>query len=122
MMDDVFALNDPMEHGKRQTGRTTRMMEAAKEACAKGKAVVVVFKDEHHAKIWREQYKDVPGLSVIPMRVTMPELDWKQLKFVKGPYANHETFLDHDVIFVYHKELFRAWAQYDQKPEVKQAA
>lgn len=121
-MDDVFALNGPLEHGKRQTGRTTRMMEYAKSVCAAGNPVVVIFKDENDASVWRKKYEDVPGLSVIPMKRNMPELDWEQLKIVKGPYAYHKTLLDHDAIFGRFKAVLAAWSQYDQKPEVKQAA
>jgi hypothetical protein len=103
---------DPMEF-KRQSGRTTRMMEAAKAVARTGKAVVVVFKDERDAGYWRVKYANVAGMSVIPMKVKMPELDWSQLKIVSGPYANHQTFLDHDTIFAYNKDVLKAWHQYD---------
>lgn len=104
---------DPLEYS-RQTGRTTNMMEAAKAVAESGKPVVVIFKDEISAAVWRQKYKDVRGMSVIPMSVRMPEFDWKQLKITDGPYAFHETFVDHDVIFAYHKDLFKAYHKYDR--------
>jgi hypothetical protein len=112
--EEMASLNiDPIEYS-RQSGRTHRMMEAAKALCEKGKPVVVIFKDEMLAKLWRAKYKDVNGLSVIPMSVNMPDLDWKQLKMVSGPYAFHQTFLDHDTIFSYQKELIREYHKYDR--------
>lgn len=103
---------DPIEYN-RQTGRTTRMMEAAKGIAIQGAPVVVIFMDERSAGIWRQKYKDVKGMTVIPMSVNMPELDWKKLKITDGPYAYHQTFIDHDVLFVYNKELFKAYCRYD---------
>lgn len=104
---------DPLEYA-RQTGRSYNMMEAAKAVCSAGKPVVAIFKDEHSAAQWRVKYQDVPGLTVIPMKRDMSELDWTRLKIVKGPYAHHELFLDHDVIWSYHKELFAAYHKYDR--------
>jgi hypothetical protein len=104
---------DPFEF-KRQTGRTTRMMEAAKAVAESGKPVVVVFRDDHQAKYWREKYSNVAGMSIIHMRMSTPELDWAQMKFVTGPYAYHKTFLDHDVIYCWNKELFKAYVEYDR--------
>ena len=99
---------------KRLTGRTTRMMEAAKAMAESGKPVVVVFKDEHNAKFWRDKYDNVPGLSVVPMKVKMPELDWESMKFSAGPYAHHKTFIDHDVIYLWNRHLFDAYCEYDR--------
>lgn len=104
---------DPLEYS-RQTGRTTRMMKEAAAVAESGKSVVVVFKDEMAAKHWRAKYADVNGLSVIPMKARMPELDWKEQRIIAGPYAFHQTFIDHDVIYLYHKELFKAYHQYDR--------
>lgn len=104
---------DPLEYN-RQTGRTFRMMEMVKAVSVQGQPVVVVFNNEQVAKHYRDKYPHLKGVTMIAMKIHMPELDWASMKFVTGPYAFHKTFIDHDVIYVYHKELFKAYHHYDR--------
>jgi hypothetical protein len=112
--EEMASLNiDPIEYS-RQSGRTHRMMEAAKVSCERGKPTVVIFKDEKSAEVWRRKYKDIAGLSIIPMSQPMPHLDWIQSKMTGGPYAFHQTFIDHDTFFAYQKEIIRGYHRYDR--------
>lgn len=106
---------------QRQTGRTTRMFEQAVESAKSGKPTVVYMKDVHSVRIWLEKMGDIPGLSIEPMRVRMPDMDWSQLKIVSGPFANHEQFFDHDVIYCQFRHVLLAWMQYDAVPEKETA-
>jgi hypothetical protein len=108
-MSAIF--KDP-DHLKRQTGRSTRMMLEAATAATKGEKVVVLFKDELTAKYWRDRFGRIPGMSIEPMKVHMPELDLGKMRLV-GDRATHTLFVDHDILYLENKDLFRAWMKYD---------
>jgi len=102
----------PIEHN-RQTGRTTRMMLAAANHVSAGAKADVLFKDEMSAKRWRDRFGHIPNLTIRGMhRSELHSIDWKdwaETRLINGV----ETFVDHDVLFIMHKEIFKAYAQYD---------
>lgn len=103
----------------RQCGRTSRMIADAIQTAKQGHAVVIVTKDVHMERWVREKLGRVTGISVTHYNPRKPELlDWDNLQAM-GEYANHKTFIDHDVIYFNNLHLFRAASQYDPKIEVK---
>lgn len=105
-------MQHPMEY-KRQTGRTTRMIQEAIAVASQGKTVVVLMKDEHQAKLWRSVAGGVQGIEIICMRLRMPEFDWKTLTFTAGPHIKKKLLIDHDVFEAYQRDMLKAWTQYD---------
>jgi len=103
----------PLEYA-RLTGRTTNMLNAAKAVAESGRPVVVIFKDMRTVESWQRKFGSIKNMSLIPMKVKMPELDWNQLKITEGIHKHSQTFIDHDVIYLYHKDLFKAYHAYDR--------
>lgn len=101
-----------MDYYKRQTGRTTRMFEAAKALAESGKPVTVLMKDERSADCWRERGWEVPGLEIISMNARESRVDWYAFKMTDHR-ANNELFIDHDVLYIQFKDALKAFTQYD---------
>jgi hypothetical protein len=114
--------NDPMDYFKRQSGRTTRMFEAAVAAAKaqsvlpEGKEVLILMKDMHSVDQLREKFKAQipPNLQIINMKVSMPELNWDELRFTSGPFKGRLLFIDHDVFYGWYKHILKAWTAYDR--------
>lgn len=101
-----------MDYYKRQTGRTTRMFEAAKAVAESGKAVTVLMKDQASVDNWLKLGWGVPGLEIINMRAKEDRVDWKNLKMTDHR-ANNVLFIDHDVLYSQFKEVLREFTRYD---------
>lgn len=103
----------------RQSGRTNRMLNAAASAALAGKAVLIVVKDQMHVQrarqILDDKYGRLPGVSIRGMSTNKNEyFSWDTMKGI-GEYANHEVFIDHDVIYFAHRHLFEAASRWDPK-------
>lgn len=106
----------------RQTGRTTRMVEAAVYRAREGRLVTIVMKDTAAVQ-WVLKYIEDMG-KVPRIRVTHynqnfePIFDWATLKGI-GVHSEHEMFIDHDVIYFNNRALFEAMSKYDPKVKIE---
>ena len=102
----------PLEHN-RQTGRTSRMMLAAANHANSGAKTQVVFKDECAAKVWCDRFGHIPNLTIRSMKRSevgaINWVEWADLRRLDGI----DTFVDHDVLFIEHKAIFKAYAEFD---------
>jgi hypothetical protein len=101
-----------MDYYKRQTGRTTRMFEAAKAAAQSGKPVTVLMKDQARVNDWCTRGWEVPGLEIIGLKAKEDRIDWQNLK-MKDHRANNQLFIDHDVFYSQFKDILREFTKYD---------
>lgn len=80
----------------RTSGRTTRMIAAAKEADAKGRAVYVVFAYEGQRRHWQDALRDTRIKVETPASLGI-DLDWDNLR-TRRPHPNCVFFFDHYVM------------------------
>jgi len=101
-----------MDYYKRQSGRTTRMMEAAKAAAQSGQAVTVLMKDKRSADDWIARGWSVPGMEITWMNMRENYVNWNTMKLTDHR-ANNVLFIDHDVYYGQFKDVFREFSKYD---------
>lgn len=97
----------------RQSGRTTRMVQEALRVADTGKNVVIVMKDESMVAHVRNKFVIRANASVISYNHSKGTIDWSKLQ-ATGEHAKSVTFIDHDVIYFNHRELFRAQSRFDE--------
>lgn len=80
----------------RTSGRTTRMIAAAKEADAKGRAVYVVFAQEGQRRHWQEALRETHIKVETPASLGIG-IDWDNLRTGRA-HPNCMFFFDHYVL------------------------
>jgi hypothetical protein len=102
---------------KRQSGRTSRMTEAAIAAFKSGKPVYIMVLSEHYSvQEMMRLLKDYPEI-IVERESKAEEFDWFQQKFLKGPYVNHEVFVDHQVFEGVFRKVLDSWTRFDLPPD-----
>lgn len=101
-----------LDYYKRQTGRTTRMMQEAKATAESGKAVTVMMKDKQSADSWISRGWAVPGMEIAWMNMRENYINWNTMKLTDHR-ANNVLFIDHDVLYSQFKDVFRTFSKYD---------
>lgn len=95
-----------MDFGKPQSGRTTRMLEAAMQEIQRGKQVFIVMANQPEVTRVRNILVREHGLSPYVFKIGTAQslnLDWKTRKLVY--YKNASVFIDHYAIQTYLQDL-----------------
>ena len=79
------------------TGRTTRMIEYAKEKAAEGRAVYVVFMGRNQCEYWRQQVDEKLGIKFEVIN-SLKHFDWDRLR-TPGAWPNCLFLVDHYVSY-----------------------
>lgn len=82
---------------KRQTGRTTRMLDHARELSKQQRAVYIVAANERHAVMLRKQLGDEPHGIKVETEDSLGNLDWETLT-MRWAHPNCVLLVDHYAI------------------------
>lgn len=103
---------------KRQTGRTTRMLEHAKQLSAKGRAVYIVADNQREANRMQLALGDGPhGIKVETPWSLGDCLDWQTLT-LRGAHPNCVVLVDHHAIEDRFGAVLRMLHAYDAPEEI----
>ena len=80
----------------RRTGRTTRMIEAAKKAAKEGRAVYIICATQDQVNWMKSHIKDGLGIK-IESPSSVPYFNWEML-WSPGAHPNCRFFVDHHAI------------------------
>lgn len=101
----------------RQTGRTTRMVNAAIKAAQAGRAVYIVAATDHERKyiecIIERLGFDRYRLGIKVEHPAPHNLEWKIMK-LRGAHPNCEVFVDHHAIEVQFRQVLNELHRYDE--------
>lgn len=101
---------DSIEDAFHQTGRTIRMLEAAAYHAKAHGPVLVIMKDESRVDFVHNCTMFYPDTQVHikSHNPKLPLFDWNTMEpLADNPqYTGWKVFVDHDVVFSYHRHLF----------------
>jgi hypothetical protein len=104
----------------RQTGRTTRMLEEAKDLAKAGRAVYVIAATWRHARALQRQVdNDMPNSSIKCEPPSASSFSWKTLS-VLGAHPNCVFLVDHYAIEQEFALMLEMLTRYDQPAEGSQ--
>ena len=101
-----------MTTDKRQTGRTTRMLEHARELSDHRRAVYVVAANERHAAQLRKQLGDEPHGIKVETEDSLGNLDWQTMT-MRNAHPNCVLLVDHYVIESHFGRVIEMLTRYD---------
>lgn len=110
-----------MSESKRQTGRTTRMLEEANRlAIEDHRAVYVVALNEGHQADLRERLRAMgaPGSVKVETPSSLRNLDWASLT-LRGAHPNCVVLADHAVIESKFRALLDMLTRFDEGPSAR---
>lgn len=96
----------------RRTGRTTRMLDHAKQLSREGRAVYIIAASEREVKRLREMLG--PGYPDIKIETSgsLPNFDWEFLT-LRGAHPNCRVLIDHYAIEVRYARMLEMLHYYD---------
>jgi len=99
---------------KRRTGRTSRMLERARQFARDGRAVYVIAHDENHAHTLRRMLgsDEGGGIKVESAGSLWNSLDWERLT-LRGAHPNCVVMVDHYAIESRYSAIINEWLRYD---------
>ena len=106
-----FPVVTPMDR-KRCTGRTTRMLGAAMEALAAGRAIYVIM-DEDSTRRYKKDQR-YAGLRFETWASMSTSIDAEHLRMRTGAHPNCVLFVDHYAIEQRFGALLREWVRFDE--------
>jgi hypothetical protein len=111
--DSASRLRDTVQ-AKRRTGRTTRMIDRARELMSKGRAVYIIAANESHA----DAIAELLGEDAMNIKVetpgSLPTFDWQSMT-LRGAHPNCAVLVDHYAIECEFAAVFREWMRYDHE-------
>jgi len=100
---------------QRQTGRTTRMLNAAAESAREGRRVFVIAADYDHASYLRNRAVDLDsGLGSIVVIPQNESFDWDSFRPL-GMRDGDGVFVDHLAVEQRYRHALRALHRFDQQ-------
>jgi hypothetical protein len=100
---------------KRRTGRTSRMLDAARLVAQKGREVYVIAASLSHADALRRMLgSDAKGIKVECADGIGAKLDWATMK-LRGHLVHHVVFVDHYTIESRFAPILGEWMRFDQE-------
>ena len=104
-----------MIDAKRRTGRTSRMLERARQLARDGRAVYVVAASQHHARQIKQMLgsDEGGGIKVESADGLRNSLDWEGLT-LRGAHPNCVVLVDHYAIESRYSAIIEEWLRYDQ--------
>ena len=99
---------------KRQTGRTTRMMQYAVEEAKAGKAVYIVFSTIHECERLSRDIDHSLGIK-FETRASLGRnsLDFRHMQ-ITGAHPNVLLLVDHHVLEQEFSRVLEMWSQFDE--------
>jgi hypothetical protein len=99
---------------KRRTGRTSRMLDAARLIAQQGREVYVIAAHLSHADALRRMLgSDAKGIKVECADGIGAKLDWATMT-LRGHLRNHTVLVDHYTIESRFAAILSEWMRYDQ--------
>jgi hypothetical protein len=108
-----------MTDNKRNTGRTSRMLERARQLAQQGRAVYVIAANQRHADVLRYHLgPDANGIKVETIGSVGIRLDWETLT-LGGAHRNCIVLVDHYTIEWRFGAILDELIRYDLSPADK---
>lgn len=101
-----------MKTDQRQTGRTTRMLEHARELSKQRRAVYIVAANEQHADMLRRELGDEPHGIEVETEESIGNLDWQTMT-MRGAHPNCVLLVDHYAIESRFGRMLEMLTRYD---------
>jgi len=98
--------------GKRQTGRTRRMVAKAVELAREGRAVYIMTVDQRYATDIRSMLPDEPLGIKVEGCASVSNFDFDELR-LRGAHPNCTVLVDHAAIEARYGKVLNEWLRYD---------